>query len=79
MCEFYQTVPFLWVVFACILRVEGNGGIDFCMFFSGLHRFFRILKIAADIDGCMEFKGARQDLIIVFGEGRVHEVGVGIH
>ena len=41
--------------------MECNGGINIFMFFSGLHRFFRILKITADVDGCMEFEGARQN------------------
>lgn len=59
--------------------MQRHGGIDLRLLFRKGDGGFGVFEIAADVHDGAEGECSRQYLVIIVGEGRIHDVAVGVH
>ena len=79
LCQLAQTLPFRLVVLARVLWMQRHGSVYLRLLFRQGDGGFGVFEIAADVHDSAKGECTRQYLVIIVGEGRVHDVAVGVH
>ena len=79
LCQLAQTLPFRLVVLARVLWMQRHGSVYLRLLFREGDGGFGVFEIAADVHDSAKGECTRQYLVIIVGEGRVHDVAVGVH